>query len=159
MVRLSFHRFAFLTAAIAGLTLGCGGSGGATDEPVAGEPASQLETVTLPVSEPIGEIDEALVEKGEELFQTKGCVACHTIGKGRLTGPDLAGVTERRDFAWMYHQIMIPDSMTTHDPTARQLMAEYMTQMPNLALQPEEAKALYEYLREQGEESAEEEVE
>jgi mono/diheme cytochrome c family protein len=112
-------------------------------------------TVTLPVTEPTGEIDEALAESGEELFQTKGCVACHTIGKGRLTGPDLAGVTERRTFEWMYHQIMTPDSMTTHDPTARQLMAEYMTQMPNLALQPEDAKALYEYLREQDHEGAE----
>jgi hypothetical protein len=52
--------------------------------------------------------------------------------------------------------------MTTHDPVAKQLMAEYMTQMPNLALEPEQAKALYEYLREQDEEteeSAEEEGE
>lgn len=37
---------------------------------------------------------------GEQLFQTT-CAACHTIGGGRLVGPDLAGVTERRSQAWL----------------------------------------------------------
>lgn len=29
------------------------------------------------------------------------CKACHTIGGGKLIGPDLAGITEKRDEAWL----------------------------------------------------------
>jgi mono/diheme cytochrome c family protein len=36
---------------------------------------------------------------GAQLFQV--CSACHTIGKGKLIGPDLANVTQRRDRAWL----------------------------------------------------------
>ena len=148
-------KFAYLFAAAAALLTGCGGGGGVAEDSRTGEPAAQPKVATLPVAEPTGEIDETLADAGEELFSAKGCVACHTIGKGRLTGPDLAGVTERRSFEWTYHQIMRPDSMTLHDPTARQLMAEYMTQMPDLDLRPEEARALYEYMRHEDHELAE----
>lgn len=34
-----------------------------------------------------------------QLFQV--CAACHTIGKGKLIGPDLSGVTQRRDREWL----------------------------------------------------------
>lgn len=156
---MNLNRYGLLIAAIAGLILGCGGANQAADKPAAGAAPIQTEAATLTVSEPTGEIDEMLAEKGEELFQSKGCIACHTFGKGRLAGPDLAGVTERRTFEWIYHQLVVPDSMTIHDPAAQQLMAEYMTQMPNLGLQPEDAKALYEYLREQDVEVKEEEEE
>jgi cytochrome c2 len=37
------------------------------------------------------------VIQGDTLF-TKTCMACHTINKGILIGPDLAGVTEKYDF-------------------------------------------------------------
>ena len=33
---------------------------------------------------------------GEQLFKTN-CTACHTIGGGRLVGPDLIGVTNKRN--------------------------------------------------------------
>jgi mono/diheme cytochrome c family protein len=145
------RKYMYLFAAAAALVTGCVG-GEAPEEPREREPAA---VAALPVAEPSGEIDETLADAGEELFSAKGCIACHTIGGGRLTGPDLAGVTERRSFEWTYHQIMRPDSMTLHDPTARQLMAEYMTQMPNLALRPEEAQALYEYMRHEDHERAE----
>jgi mono/diheme cytochrome c family protein len=154
---LRFHRNSLFAAAIAVTISACGNGGGVAERP--SEEESAAPSAGLPVREPTGEIDEALAETGEALFQTKGCVACHTFGGGRLTGPDLAGVTGRRTFPWIYHQITVPDSMTTYDPTAKQLMAEYMTQMPNLGLQPEEALALYEYLREQDAASAEEEDE
>ncbi|HSG68512.1 MAG TPA: c-type cytochrome [Bacteroidales bacterium] len=38
-------------------------------------------------------------ETGKDLFQV--CTACHTIGKGKLIGPDLSGVTERHDRSWL----------------------------------------------------------
>lgn len=154
---MSLNRTACVMVVV-GLILGCGG-GESGEAPGSGEPESAAVSANLPVREPTGSIDESLAERGEALFQSKGCIACHTFGGGRLAGPDLAGVTQRRSFEWIYHQVMSPDSMTANDPTARQLMAEYMTQMPNLSLQPEEARALYEYMREQEEELGEEEEE
>lgn len=38
-------------------------------------------------------------DEGEQLF--KACAACHTIGKGKLIGPDLKGVTERLEKEWL----------------------------------------------------------
>jgi cytochrome c2 len=105
----------------------------------------------LPVGEPSGAIDQELASQGEDLFTRRGCVACHKIGEGRLVGPDLASVTDRRSFTWIYSMITNPDSMLKSDSTAQRLFAEYFTPMPNQKVQPEEARALYEYLRERNE--------
>jgi len=39
-------------------------------------------------------------ETGEQIF-TRICKACHTIGQGKLVGPDLAGVSQRYDPEWI----------------------------------------------------------
>lgn len=93
-------------------------------------------------------INHELAEKGEELFKTKGCIACHTIGGGRLTGPDLTGVTERRELKWIENMILNPDQMLEKDPIARELLATYMVKMTNQKVKPEEAQAIIMYLRE-----------
>lgn len=38
----------------------------------------------------------------------QNCAACHTIGNGRLTGPDLKDVTTRRDRAWLARFVAAP---------------------------------------------------
>ncbi len=38
--------------------------------------------------------------EAENLFKAN-CSTCHTIGKGKLVGPDLKGVSTRHDEAWM----------------------------------------------------------
>lgn len=101
-------------------------------------------------------INHELAEKGEELFKTKGCIACHTIGKGRLTGPDLAGVTERRKLDWIENMILDPDKMLETDPIARELLATYMVKMTNQNVKPEEAQAIIMHLREKDSEKKEE---
>jgi mono/diheme cytochrome c family protein len=101
-------------------------------------------------SPPTGPVNEALADQGEQLFQTRGCIGCHTIGGGRLTGPDLEGVVQRREYAWIVAMMTNPDSMLREDATARQLFAEYMTPMMNVGVSRGEARALYEYLRHEG---------
>ncbi len=96
---------------------------------------------------PSGPVNQEMVQRGAQLFQSKGCIGCHTIGKGRLTGPDLSGVTERRDYTWIMAMVINPDSMLKNDATARKLLAEYMTPMMNVGVTREEARAIYEYLR------------
>ena len=58
------------------------------------------------------------------VFQ-QNCVSCHTIGGGRLTGPDLKGVTERRDHAWLLRYLPDPKALIdSGDPIATQLFQE-----------------------------------
>jgi cytochrome c2 len=91
--------------------------------------------------------NEELYEKGKELFQSKGCVGCHTIGKGKLVGPDLKGVTQRRSEDWLKKWIKSPDTMVFTDPTAKELLKQYLTPMPNLGLTDDEVNALISYLK------------
>ena len=39
------------------------------------------------------------------------CISCHTIGGGRLTGPDLRNVTQRKDRDWLVQFLQSPQSM------------------------------------------------
>jgi mono/diheme cytochrome c family protein len=87
------------------------------------------------------------VTDGEAVFKAK-CAACHTIGGGRLIGPDLKGVTQRRDVSWLSAWIKAPDKMlAAKDPTASQLAAEYGMQMPNLALSDADVANLIAYFQ------------
>ncbi len=62
---------------------------------------------------------------GEAVFSAR-CAACHTIGKGKLVGPDLLGITTRRDTAWLTAWIKEPEKvLAAGDPIATQLLAEY----------------------------------
>lgn len=128
------------------LSAGCGGgeAGGDDTSVEADQPAAEGEA---PSADPSGAIDQELADLGESLFQSKGCIGCHTIGSGRLTGPDLKGVTERREFDWMAAMMTNPDSMLKDDPVARQLLGEYMTPMLNMGVTADDVRAIYEYLR------------
>jgi len=89
----------------------------------------------------------AQASDGETLFKAK-CAACHTIGGGDLVGPDLAGVAERRDRAWLAQWILAPDQvLASGDPIATELFNKYnKIPMPNLALTPDEVDALLVFL-------------
>lgn len=53
------------------------------------------------------------------------CMSCHTIGGGRLTGPDLKHVTERLENEWLVRFILNPREMIQGgDPYARQIYEE-----------------------------------
>ena len=74
-------------------------------------------------------------DTGAYVFQSR-CSACHTIGKGDTVGPDLAGVTTRRDRGWLVRYLRAPDRMLAeNDPIAVSLVAKYKNvPMPNLRL-------------------------
>ena len=86
-------------------------------------------------------------DKREYLFESR-CGACHTIGNGDRVGPDLAGVTARRDRAWLSRYLAEPDRVRAEgDPIATALFAKYKNvPMPNLRLSGIEIAALLSYL-------------
>jgi protein SCO1 len=92
---------------------------------------------------------------GEDLFRTR-CAACHTIGGGdidaaeqRRAGPDLLGVHERRERAWLERWIAAPDAMLAQgDPIAQELRGRYSgLSMPNLRLTPRDIGDVLEFIR------------
>ena len=85
-------------------------------------------------------------ETGKVLFGEK-CSPCHTIGGGMRTGPDLAGVTSRRDRDWLTHFISAPDRViAAGDPIATGLLREYKVPMPNLGLDSAQVEAILAFL-------------
>jgi nitrite reductase (NO-forming) len=85
---------------------------------------------------------------GARLFKTKNCYTCHSIGKGKMTGPDLKGLFSRRDEAWVRKYIPNPMEMTKTDPVAMKLKEEFKSQMPNPMLTAQELDELISYLKE-----------
>lgn len=116
---------------------------GGTTTAVASGPTGQVKPgwAKLPL------VEEERAEKGAKLFDTKGCAACHTFGKGKIVGPDLKGVTHRVEPEWMSKWLADPAPMLQSDPYAKQMLATYLVQMPNQQIKPAEAKALIESLR------------
>jgi protein SCO1/2 len=97
------------------------------------------------------------VSKGESIFRTR-CSPCHTIGvkegeasTQRAIGPDLFGVTEKRDRAWLERWLAAPDRMLQEkDPLAMALLAEWNNvPMPNLRLNAVEIEELLSYIEEE----------
>lgn len=86
-------------------------------------------------------------EKGKEIYTNKGCAACHTIGNGKLSGPDLLGVTKRREDQWLKQWLKSPETMLQTDPIAKEMLKEFYVPMPNLALNDEEIEQLIIYFK------------
>ena len=74
------------------------------------------------------------VLQGKLDFESK-CLACHSIGRGRKLGPDLAGVTKRRSDAWLSNWLRSPEKMLETDAEAKAMLKEYNNiPMPNQSL-------------------------
>ncbi len=68
---------------------------------------------------------------GKALFEAS-CVACHSIGGGDRTGPDLKDVSKRRDKEWLSKWMKDPVGMGQTDPVGKELMAKFKNvPMPN----------------------------
>ena len=87
--------------------------------------------------------------EGESLFKLN-CSTCHTIGKGKLIGPDLANVESRRDIGWIKRFIRSSQTMIqSGDPTALAVYNEYeQVLMPDpVALTLEQIDEILAYIK------------
>lgn len=68
-------------------------------------------------------------------FFRQNCASCHTVGGGRMTGPDLKGVSARQDRAWLIEFLLGPQAAIERgDPYALKLQQEARgVVMPNVA--------------------------
>jgi protein SCO1 len=87
---------------------------------------------------------------GQQVFQNT-CASCHTLGQGDKIGPDLMGVTERRERNWLTRYILLPDEvLASGDATAVALFKKYKkVPMPNLGLAKDEVKDVLSYIEAQ----------
>jgi protein SCO1 len=103
--------------------------------PLAGTPHQQLEAIEL------------TGPPGETLY-LKACAGCHSIGEGNRVGPDLAGVTQRRQPEWLINFIANPAKVrASKDPIALELAARFPTvRMPSIGVSAREAADLVAYI-------------
>jgi nitrite reductase (NO-forming) len=92
-------------------------------------------------------VDAAKAAAGEKLFAAQACAACHSIGKGKLVGPDLAGLLERRELAWVQKWLTQTNEMLASDSIAKRLFKESANiPMPQPTLKPDEVEAVIHYI-------------
>lgn len=84
--------------------------------------------------------------KAKLAFESK-CLACHSIGAGDKLGPDLLGVTKRRDEAWLTRWLKSPEQMLQTDATAKALLDRWKIPMPNQGLSDDEIKGYIAYFK------------
>ncbi|RKZ06704.1 hypothetical protein DRQ32_10850 [bacterium] len=86
-------------------------------------------------------------QTGEEIFK-KTCSACHTVGRGPLVGPDLAGVTDRRSEEWILEFVTASQALIkSGDADAVAIFEEFnKIPMPDQSLSSEEFQQLLEYI-------------
>ncbi len=92
------------------------------------------------------DIDTEMAARGEAKFNAI-CVACHMI-EGRMIGPAMKGVYERRSPEWVMNMILNPDGMLKEDPIAKALLKEYNNSaMAGYSISESETRDIAEYLR------------
>ena len=100
------------------------------------------------VYEPPESVDEARAEEGADLFGVR-CQACHRMDEDFM-GPALGDVLERRTPTFVLNMILNPEEMARRHPEGQAMREDFPSGMPNQGIDEEEARALLEYLRQQG---------
>lgn len=88
---------------------------------------------------------------GKEMFNGN-CKACHSIGGGDIVGPDLAGISDRRDVDWIKRFVLNSQEMVNAgDEQAVEVFNKYnKIAMPPHKFSDEELDQLIGYIDEAG---------
>jgi len=92
-----------------------------------------------------------------EQYFRQNCYSCHTIGGGRITGPDLQNVTDRKSRDWLVDFITNPQQViNSGDPYALQLQQEARgVVMPTIqGMTQARAEALLDFIAEESQKEA-----
>ena len=81
-----------------------------------------LPLLLLCAAAPARAAQDAPSEETVQYFKLN-CTSCHTIGGGRLTGPDLKNVEERRERAWLTEYLQDPKAVLDRgEPYSQELL-------------------------------------
>jgi cytochrome c5 len=141
-----------LMATVLSLTA-CGGGesapatppGASGPAPTAGSEHSKLPVMTA-ADITLGDIDQAMVEKGRSTYDVK-CQACHSTSANRVVGPGWKGILERRKPEWIMNMVLNIDVMLETDPEAQKMLEECLVRMPNQNLTKDDAREVLEFMR------------
>ena len=90
---------------------------------------------------------------GKTIFDAQ-CAGCHSIGGGKLVGPDLKDITTLRTIPWLTSFILDPQKMIDSDADAKKLFEEYNSiLMPNLGLTTDQVAQILAYLGNPGDQA------
>lgn len=90
-----------------------------------------------------------LARRGRYVFENRGCNTCHRVGGGSLIGPDLAGVTQRRDDRWLTTWLKDPAAVVAKDEKLQEWTHSFGDViMPDQNLDDGDIKALLAYMKE-----------
>lgn len=92
-------------------------------------------------------LDAAMADNGEKVYGVK-CSSCHKTTDEKLVGPGWKGVTGRHTPEWIMNFTTNTDAMLNKDPKAQAQLEICLVRMPNQNLADEDARALYEFMRE-----------
>ena len=92
-------------------------------------------------------INSDLASEGETIFNTK-CVACHRFDQ-RYVGPPLNDILSKRTPEFIMNMMLNPQEMVEKHPDVKEMLATYMTPMPNQNLTEQDARAVLEYIRQE----------
>src|SRR5439155_15693457 len=82
--------------------------------------------------------------KGKLAFESK-CLACRSIGGGDKLGPDIYGVSKRRNDPWLAKWLKAPEQMLQTDADAKAMLAKYKVPMPNQSLSDDDIRQFVAY--------------
>lgn len=86
-------------------------------------------------------------QDGKAIFN-QNCAACHTVGGGRLVGPDLQSINYVRDHNWILKFVQSSQSLIkSGDATAIEVYEKYNKMiMPDQSLSDSEVKSIIKYI-------------
>lgn len=93
----------------------------------------------------LGPIDQNMVKQGQTLF-TANCTSCHDLDAKKV-GPPLRPVAKTHTPEFIMNMILNPVEMEQKNAEVKGLVKQYNVTMPNLNLKQDQARAIYEYLR------------
>lgn len=86
-------------------------------------------------------------QDGAAVFK-QTCSACHTIGGGKLVGPDLKGVNTKRSEDWIINFVKNAQAFGEKDADAKAIITEFGYPMPNQNISDADIKAIITHIAE-----------